>query len=208
MQTKSAPTVTTEQGEPAWDIARLFPNQGEWSEQEYLTLPTNHLVEYSDGHIEVLPMPTQSHQFIVLFLYEALKEFLQKQSAGIVLVAPIPVRLWDRQYREPDVAVMLSEHNDHRHEQYWDVPDLVVEVISPSNREHDLKTKRDEYARAGIPEYWIVDPEEARITVLTLNGDAYHVHGYFNSGDTATSVLLDGFEVSVKEVWTAAELSQ
>lgn len=154
VQTEPMPAATTESGEPAWDIARLFPNQGEWSEQEYLTLPTNHLVEYTDGHIGVLPMPTQSHQLTVLFLYEALKEFLQKHSLGKVIVASFPVKLWDRQYREPDVAVMLSEHDDRRHEQYWEVPDLVIEIVSPGNREHDLKTKRDDYARAVMPEYW------------------------------------------------------
>ena len=47
--------------EPAWQIATLFPNQGVWDEGDYLALTTNHLVEFSDGYIEVLPMPTMSH---------------------------------------------------------------------------------------------------------------------------------------------------
>src|SRR5687767_15399448 len=62
------------QAEPAWEIATIFPLQGAWSEADYLSLNTNHLVEFSHGRVEVLPMPTQSHQLIVLFLYRLLYE--------------------------------------------------------------------------------------------------------------------------------------
>ncbi|HHH42319.1 MAG TPA: Uma2 family endonuclease [Chloroflexi bacterium] len=109
--------------------------------------------------------------------------------------------------REPDIAVMLAEHAHRRHEQYWEVPDLVVEVVSPENRRHDLETKRREYAQAGIPEYWIVDPQEEQITVLTLEGERYTVHGTFGRGTVARSALLSGFEVAVDDVWDAANPS-
>jgi hypothetical protein len=57
--------------EPTWAIAKLFPNQGEWSEEDYLTLNTNRLVEFFNGHVEVPDMPTPSHQFLALYLYES-----------------------------------------------------------------------------------------------------------------------------------------
>ena len=60
-------------GDPAWDIALLFPTQGEWSEDEYLALDTNHLVEFSDGFIEVLPMPNILHQLLVKYLHGLLE---------------------------------------------------------------------------------------------------------------------------------------
>jgi Uma2 family endonuclease len=84
--------------------------------------------------------------------------------------------------------------------------DLVMEVFSESNRDHDLQTKRREYAAAGIPEYWIVDPEEAAITVLALEpgASAYAVHGVFRPGDRASSALLPGFEVDVADALTGA----
>ncbi len=100
--------------------------------------------------------------------------------------------------------VMLAEHSDRRHEKHWETPDLVMEVVSPENRSHDLETKRFEYARAGIPEYWIVDPQERKIIVLVLEKKSYRVHGTFGEGETARSVLLDGFEVAVDGVWEAA----
>ncbi len=77
-----------------------------------------------------------------------------------------------------------------------------MEVVSPDDPQRDTVTKRREYAQAGIPEYWIVDPREEQITVLTLDGQRYAVHGQFGMGETATSVLLDGFQVSVTEVFT------
>jgi len=77
-------------------------------------------------------------------------------------------------------------------------------VVSPDYRRHDLETKRREYARAGIPEYWIVDPEEEQITVLTLKEGKYVVHGMFERGMVARSALLEGFERAVDEVWAAA----
>ncbi len=198
------PTLAVEAVEPAWEIAHLFPLQGTWSEEGYLTLQTNHLVEFSHGYLEVLPMPTEAHQLIVLYLYRILLAFVESQTLGVVLVAPLPVRLWAGKYREPDVILMLAGHADRRHQQYWERPDLVMEVVSPDYRHHDLETKRREYAQAGIPEYWIVDPDEGRITVLTLKGERYTVHGVFERGMVAQSALLAGFEVAVDEVWAAA----
>lgn len=193
--------------EPAWDVARLFPNQGTWSVEEYLDLDTNQLVEFSHGFVEVLPMPTQSHQFIALFLYRVLLAFATARKLGHVLAAPFRIQLWPGKFREPDVVFLSAEHTHRRGEQFWEGADLVMEVVSPDNREHDLVTKRREYARAGIPEYWIVDPQEEMITILTLAGDSYAVHGEFGRGADATSVLLEGFVVSVDEVLEAAEIS-
>ena len=67
---------TRQPGEPAWEVALLFPNQGAWSEEEYLALNGNRLVEFSHGFIEVLPMPTTTHQLIVVFLFDALRAFV------------------------------------------------------------------------------------------------------------------------------------
>ncbi len=68
--------------EPVWDIAKLFPAQGAWSEADYLSLNTKHLVEYSHGYIEVLPMATEAHQLMVLHLYRALLSFVELHNLG------------------------------------------------------------------------------------------------------------------------------
>jgi len=192
-------------GELTWEIVRLFPYQGEWSEDEYLALDTNQLIEFSDGHLEFLPMPTQSHQFIVFYLQRMLWAFVTDRRLGVVLGAPLRVRIRPRKYREPDVLFMAAVHDSWRGEQYWRGADLVMEVVSPDDPDRDYKKKRKDYAKVGIAEYWIVDPLQQLITVLTLQGEAYVEHGVFTPGRQATSVLLEGFAVEVTEVFAAAK---
>jgi Uma2 family endonuclease len=212
MDAMSAPTSShaptypprSRPGEPAWAVATLFPNQGQWSESDYLALGTNRLVELCDGCLEVLPMPTRLHQLIVKFLFLALDAFVKPRDLGEVHFAPLPIRLWEGRFREPDVVFLRPERlGDPR--QPVRGADLVVEVVSegPEDRRRDLVDKRHEYARAGIAEYWMVDPQEQLITVLYLAGTDYQVHGEFGPGAVATSRLLDGFCVAATDVFAA-----
>lgn len=193
-------------GEPVWEIATLFPAQGSWSEEEYLGLSTNRLVEFDRGCLELLPMPTLLHQLIVRFLYHALNDFVARSGAGQVFFAPLPVRLWEGKYREPDLVFLRPERLRNLRGQP-DGADLVVEVTSEGeeNRRRDMVEKRHDYARAGVAEYWIVDPEQRQIEVLTLQGDTYRTHGRFGEGQTLTSVLFPGCHVAVSEVFAAAD---
>ena len=150
---------------PTWEIARLFPHQGDWTEAEYLELDTNQLVEFTDGYLEFLPMPTQSHQFIVMYLYRQLWAFVTERKLGQVLAAPLRIYIRPRKYREPDLLFMATEHDARRGEQYWHGADLVMEVVSPDDPDRDYVKKRKEYAQAGIAEYWIIDPSQQLITV-------------------------------------------
>lgn len=204
--TLTKPANGTTLPEPVWEIATLFPDQGQWSEEEYLGLGTNRLVEFSDGTLEVLPMPTQTHQTIVFLLSRLLYAFASTKAVGYVLPAALRVRLWEGKYREPDVVFMLSQHASRRHESYWEGADLVMEVVSnsPEDRRRDLVTKRREYAHAGIPEYWIVDPQSQTVTVLGLDGRGYVEGGLYGQGETAQSVLLPEFAVAVNEIFNIA----
>jgi Uma2 family endonuclease len=197
--------VPDDHAKPAWEVALLFPAQGEWSEDDYLWL-TDHtrcLVEFTDGHVEVLPMPTDAHQRIVLFLYRALYAFLTARSLGIALVAPLRLRLRTGRYREPDLLLLLSANDSRRSNRYWTGADLVLEVVSPDDPKRDLVRKRREYARAGIPEYWIVNPATEQMLVLRLADTTYVEHGVFRRGTQATSALLEGFTVAVAAVLDA-----
>ena len=188
--------------ELTWEIARLFPAQGHWCEEEYLALDTNHLIELSHGQLEVLPMPTQSHQLLVIALFELLRNFVRREELGTVLLAPMRVRLWPGKFREPDILFMTTQNDDRRSDRFWEGADLVMEVVGPDDPERDKVTKRREYAQAGIPEYWIVDPTDSSITVLTLKGQEYALSGEFGSDESATSVLLDRFTVEVAAVFS------
>jgi Uma2 family endonuclease len=197
--------IPDDHADPAWEVALLFPAQGEWSEDDYLWLTdhTRAMVEFTDGHVEVLPMPADEHQRVVLFLYRALYALLAARGLGIVLVAPLRLRVRAGRYREPDLLLLLSANDPRRGNRYWTGADLVVEVASADDPQRDLVQKRGEYAQAGIPEYWIVDPVSEQILVLRLAGTAYVEHGVFTRGTQATSALLEGFTVAVAAVLDA-----
>ena len=189
--------------EPAWDIARLFPPQGGWSEEEYLGLPGNHLTEFDHGRVEVLEMPSESHQLLVAALYRALMVFVGTSRLGMVLFAPFPVKLWEGKLREPDVVFMRTEHAERRHGKYWQGADLVMEVMSTDDPRRDRETKRREYAMAGIPEYWLVDPTSQTVTVFVLAADTdrYSVSGAYGPGTVARSESLPGFAIDVRALF-------
>lgn len=191
-----------EWAEPAWDVALLFPEQGNWSVEEYLRLETNRLVEFSHGRIEVLPMPSDRHQSIVAYLFGILLVYAQK-TGGKVLFAPFRLQLWPGKLREPDLVFLTSANDSRREDPFWTGADLVVEVISPDDPRRDTVTKRFEYARASIPEYWIVDPRDETIAVLRLAGDAYAEHGRFGRGETATSAAYPALRMDVAALFDA-----
>ena len=185
-------------------IAELLPAQGDWSEEDYLWLTdsTNRLIEFTNGRIEVLPMPTDYHQAISAYLYMALLTFITP-IGGKIFYAPLRVRVKARKFREPDLLLLLSADDPRRHNRFWDGADLVVEIVSPDKPERDLVQKPRDYAQARIPEYWIVNPQTETITVLKLERTKYIEHGVFARGAQATSALLPDFAVSVDEVFDA-----
>jgi Uma2 family endonuclease len=204
---RKAADIPVREAEPAWDIARLFPAQGNWTEEDYLALTrdTNWLVEFSDGKIEVLPVPKMSHQLIVQFLNNLMFAFVTSANLGRMLFAPLRVRLRPGKFREPDIVFMLAEHSGRMGEDFWEGADLVMEVVSedPEDRHRDLVTKRKEYAESGIPEYWIVDPRERQISILRLKGTKYTVAAVHSGAQVAKSLILPGFSVQASKVFEA-----
>jgi Uma2 family endonuclease len=201
------PKVKSKRGEPTWEMARYYPRRGEWTEADYLALHTNQLIELSDGCLEFLPMPTIFHQLGALYIYKLLDAWVAAHAKGFVIAAPLRVRLWDEKIREPDIVWLRPERIPADRLRPPNGADLAVEVVSSGeeSRKRDLVTKRDEYARAGIDESWIVDPEERHITVLTREGQTYREHGVYVSGQQATSAALPGFTLDVAAAFAAGE---
>ena len=140
-------------------VADLSALQRFWTEAQYLAL-TNHshrLIEFTDGCIEVLPMPTQRHQAISRFLFLALVAAVRDRG-GDVFYAPLRLRIRDGKFREPDIMLVRKVGDARCRDEFWTGADLVVEVVSPDDPYRDLVEKRIDYAEAGIPEYWIVNP--------------------------------------------------
>jgi Uma2 family endonuclease len=126
-----------------------------------------------------------------------------EQRGGIVTFAALPLQLRPGRYREPDILLLLDRTDPRFQDSFWLGADLVVEVVSPDDPKRNTETKRREYAEAGILEYWIVNPLDETITVLTLQGTVYVEHGIFRRGERTTSALLADLEVSTAEVFDA-----
>ena len=186
------------------EIATIFSNQGAWSEQEYLALDTNRRVEFDSGFVELHDPPTDQHQGIIVYFIVTLSVHA-RQIGGVVRPSGMRLRLWEQKYREPDIVLLRDRDSSLRQENFWDGADLAVEIVSQGreDRERDLVTKRTEYARAGIQEYWIVDPEQETVTVLSLSGDVYAEGDLFGRGDVVSSSLLPEFALPVAEILDA-----
>jgi Uma2 family endonuclease len=185
-------------------LAEILPRQGEWGEEEYLVFTdyTNRLVEFTDGFLEPLPMPTDRHQAILEFLYLAFSCFI-KPRGGKVRFAPLRLRIRPGKFREPDLMLLLLASDPRRQNRFWTGADLALEIVSPEKPERDLIEKRADYAEARVPEYWIVNPQTETITVLRLQDAGYVEAGQYQRGQVAASVLLAGFTVDVTAVFDA-----
>ncbi len=199
------------------------PRQGAWSDDDYLRLTdrSNRLVEFTDGYVQELPMPTSSHQATLGFLYRVFHAWLEP-SGGLAAFAPLRLRVRPGKFREPDLLVLRNRSDFRFQDRFWLGADLVVEVVSPANADRDLVTKRSDYAEASIPEYWIVDPRNETITVLELSDEAstaqrqnqarieraYVERGVYARGHAAESVLLVGLAVDVAAVFDSARNNQ
>jgi Uma2 family endonuclease len=205
----SMPLTPSHEPDYAWEVATLYPEQGEWSEENYLALTdhTNRRIEFADGRLEFLPMPTEIHEAIVQFLLFALHDFVEKRKLGKVYSNGIRLRIRPRKLRLPDIIFLNKDHFHVRHNRAWDGADLVMEVVSddPKDRARDYETKLGDYAEAKVAEYWIIDPDRQRVVVHRLDGDRYVTHGEFTRGQQANSVLLEGFGIDVAALFAVME---
>jgi Uma2 family endonuclease len=185
-------------------LAEIIPPQGQWNEEQYLAMTdsTNWRIEYTDGTLEVLPMPTDKHQTILEFFYRAFFAHLDP-IGGRVHVSGLRLRIRPGKIREPDVLLLRSATDSRRQNRFWTGADLALEVVSKDKPERDLVDKVVDYAEGQVLEYWIVNPLTETITVHSLDGEAYLIAGEYQRGQSAPSVLLSGFAVDVGAVFDA-----
>jgi Uma2 family endonuclease len=184
------------------EIAQLFPPQGRWTEQDYFNLPdAMRIIELADGELIMPPPPDTGHQRTVARLYRALDQYVMDRELGEVLFAPLAVRLEEDLIREPDLLFISKDHADRVTARGLEgPPDWAAEVLSPGTRKTDEVDKLAEYERAGVAEYWLLDPEARTIRVYSLREGHYGQPEHFAVGDLATSAVVEGFGVPVQDV--------
>jgi Uma2 family endonuclease len=164
--------------------------------------PDRNRYEIVDGELFVTPAPRTLHQRIVANLLTALHQHVRRHRLGEVFVAPYDVVLATGTVLEPDVLFVSSSRLHYIGEDNLSgPPDLAVEVISESTKRLDREVKLKQYALYGVSEYWLVDPEGKNVEVFRRKKEEYELAERLGSGDTLTSPLFPGLNLSVTSLW-------
>jgi len=174
-----------------------------WTYEDYVDLPDDgRRYEIAEGEVHVTPAANTRHQDIVGWLFVRIYQHVRDHGGGRVFVAPYDVVLSETDVVEPDV-LFVADADTHRitKANLQGPPTLAVEVLSDPR--HDRVRKRRLYARFGVKEYWIVDPEGERVEVHVLESEQYPTPRLLEAGTSLTTDLLPGLSIDVAELLAA-----
>jgi Uma2 family endonuclease len=164
--------------------------------------PDRNRYEIVDGELFVSPAPRPLHQRITGNIFAALHQHVRQLRLGEVFVAPVDVVFAKGTVLEPDVLFISSSRLHYIGEDNLSgPPDLAVEVISESTKRLDREVKLKQYARYGVSEYWMVDPDGNGVEVFRLKEEEYELAERLGFGDTLTSPLFPGLKLVVASLW-------
>jgi len=191
---ENTPETKVEEAQPAYDFRYTYADYLKWDDGVRR--------ELIDGKVYLMASPSWRHQEISSNLYDQLKAFLKSKPCK-VFYAPLDVRLnadtFDDTVVQPDL-IIVCDHSILDDAGVKGVPDMVVEILSPSTAGYDRTIKFDKYLQAGIKEYWIIDPVNESLAANILNDGNYITHIYTNE-DTAPVHVLEGCAINLSEVF-------
>ncbi len=170
--------------------------------EEFMNLPECECkYELVDGVVFMSPSATPPHQRILTRIAHDIATYLDQNPIGEVYVE-VDVNLGARHGRNvvycPDVVYLRRERAEQSQERISGAPDLVVEVISFDSRQYDSITKKDDYERCGVTEYWLIDPLESKMTFYVRQGEKFAESA--PDGDTFTSTAIPGFTLDLQRI--------
>jgi len=182
--------------------SHAFKFDEKFTYQDYLHLPDDgKRYQVIDGDVYMVPAPIPYHQMVSMNLERILFDYARKEG-GRVFHAPCDVVLTDVDIVQPDIFFICNERvHIIKEKNIQGAPDLVVEILSPYSEKIDKISKTKLYARFGVKEYWIVDPDRKEVRVLKLKGESYKNQGIFGVQDSFKSPLLKGLEIEVSEIF-------
>ncbi|MBK6482530.1 MAG: Uma2 family endonuclease [Chitinophagaceae bacterium] len=139
-------------------------------------LPEGTLCEVINNAIYMSPSPTASHQRMLKWIFKQLDSFVELNKSGEVFFSALDVFLDDENVFQPDLIFISSKNTGELDPDggFHGVPDLIVEVLSTFNKEHDLVKKKLVYEKCGVKEYWVIDPEKGEAMGFELKGRFFH----------------------------------
>jgi len=180
----------------------------EWTYEEFMSFPEGGPFRYEiiDEELCMTPTPNTRHQKISGRLFYMIYGFLLKNPMGEIFDAPYDVVFSKDplQVVEPDLLFVSKEHLSIITEKnIQGVPDLTVEILSPTTESSDRRVKHSLYERFGVPEYWIVDPETETVQVFRLSAGRYPDPLEYGKSDLIESPLLPGLSIPLSEVFSS-----
>ena len=170
--------------------------------EDYLQLPEDKRYELMEGEFYMVPSPGWSHQTILKRLFRILDDYVTSHRLGEARFAPLDVVLSDEDVVQPDILFISKEHSHIITERnVQGAPDLLIEILSPSTAERDWGLKRKLYAKYGVKEYWIVDPENKSVEVMTLREKGFETARVYKMGDLLNSPLLKELFFNLEEIF-------
>ena len=171
--------------------------------EDYFKTPDDERWELIDGELTMSPSPKRAHQRNQMKLGSRMSFFVEEKDLGEVY-SDFDVVLSNTDTVRPDLIFIVKDRlHIVTEDNVQGAPDLVVEIRSPSTARYDWTVKRELYARHGVKEYWLVDPEAATVAVLLLDGGALKVAGVYGEKDTLVSAVIDGFSIVLADVFRA-----
>ena len=169
--------------------------------EDYKNTPEGERYELLDGELVRLETPPIIHQRVLIDLGSNMALFVEESELGEVFPIRTDVVLSDTVVVQPDLLFISNERAHIITEQnIQGAPDLVVEILSPSTANRDWTTKRELYARHGVKELWMVDPDAKIAWVMLLRDGEFRHMRVYGEGQSFTSTTLEGFTVAMDEI--------
>jgi Uma2 family endonuclease len=163
-----------------------------YTAKDYFNLPEGSPYQLIEGKLIMTPSPLTEHQAILRNLGVLIANHLKKIKLGYVYYAPIDVYLDNKNAYQPDIIFISNENKDIIKKRGIDgPPDLVIEILSPSNEYYDIKIKKEVYEKSGVLEYIIVDPKAKSVEVFRRTGGNLKTNAALEKWDEVLSAKLD-----------------
>ena len=159
-----------------------------------------------DGEMIMAPAPIFKQQIISGNIYTPVRAFVTERRLGVVAFAPVDLIIQTEplRTRQPDLLYVSNENRHIICDMVHGGPDLVIEILSPSNSRKEIESKLADYASVDVKECWLVSPEGGTIEVLVLDYGEWKRVSLYGFGDNLESGVLPGLELPVSEIFTIA----
>jgi Uma2 family endonuclease len=170
---------------------------------DYMMLEEGAPFQLINYELIMSPSPLLVHQLILGELYDMLKSFIKEHGKqGLVVLPPIDIHFDDGNAYQPDLIYISQDRiAEIAKDRIEGAPDLVIEILSPSNAYYDLRQKKDIYEKYGVKEYIIIDPVQENADLYALKESAYYLHQKAAKNEQLNSVLLPGLKIGLSKLF-------